>query len=130
MGNEKKNAQLGMPIGTASNRLRKRIIFSLLRRLGETNCFRCGCPIETFVELSVEHKTPWLDTPDPVAVFFDIENIAFSHLTCNVGEARKGNQRYFTPEARLEADRRETRERMRRNYTTEERREKYLRTGY
>lgn len=86
---KKKFDQLGMPIGTASNRLRKLVIFSLLKKLGENFCFQCGAEIESEEDLSIEHKIPYLDSENPKSLFFDIDNIAFSHLTCNCGAARQ-----------------------------------------
>ncbi len=87
--NEKKAFQLGMPQGTASNRLRKEIIFNLIKRLNENYCFQCGAEIEFAGALSIEHKIPFLDSNDPVKLFFDLDNIAYSHLSCNVGAARQ-----------------------------------------
>lgn len=72
---------LGMPHGTAFARLRKNILFDLLQRHGENTCFKCGKLINTSDELSVEHKHPWEDR-DP-NLFWDLENIAFSHRKCN-----------------------------------------------
>jgi len=86
-GNKKKADQLGMPHGTASNRLRKQVLFSLIKRLDEHYCYQCGAEITSVEELSMEHKTPWLDnSPD---LFWDLNNIAFSHPSCNYGAARK-----------------------------------------
>lgn len=85
----KKQEQLGIPPGTASNQLKKRIIFSLIERLGENVCFQCGEKIETETELSIEHKVPYLDSEDPKGLFFDLNNIAFSHLSCNCKAARQ-----------------------------------------
>ena len=34
---------------------------------------------------SVEHKTEWLYSEDPVNAYFDMANIAFSHRKCNRG---------------------------------------------
>lgn len=87
--NQKKTVQLGMPQGTASNRLRKEIIFSFLKRLGENFCYQCGSEIKTVKELSIEHKIPWLDSEDPKELFFNLENVAFSHLSCNCSAARQ-----------------------------------------
>lgn len=81
MANEKKSSQLGMDFSTATHQLRKRIVLYLLRRLGEDMCFRCGKRIESIQDLSIEHKVAWLDN-DP-ALFWDLDNIAFSHLRCN-----------------------------------------------
>jgi hypothetical protein len=87
--NKKKNDQLGMSHGTAVNRLRKNIMFALILRCGLNTCHQCGEKINTPAELSVEHKTPWLDSDDPKGLFFDLNNIAFSHLRCNCAAARK-----------------------------------------
>ncbi len=77
----KRTGQLGMSHGKASHRLRKLVLFDTLRRHGENICFRCGLDIESAAELSIEHKEPWLDvSPD---LFWDLSNIAFSHLRCN-----------------------------------------------
>jgi hypothetical protein len=126
--NDKKKQQLGMAIGTASARLRKMILFELVRRLKLDVCFRCGKLIETVGNLSIEHKEPWLDVS--VDLFWDLENIAFSHLSCNVASARKPHQKYFDKAERQEADRRLDAAVHRNNYTSEKRRQKYLTKGY
>ncbi len=87
--NKKKSDQLGMPHGTASAKLRKTILFSLVVLLNMNVCYQCGKEIESEDELSIEHKVPWLDNDDPKATFFDLENIAFSHLRCNCAAARQ-----------------------------------------
>ena len=83
MGNSNriKTTHLGMPHGTAQNKLRKLIIFHLIQRLHEDVCFKCGNRIEIVEELSIEYKVPWLyaDTE----LFWDLDNIAFSHRKCN-----------------------------------------------
>ena len=94
--NRKKYEQLGMPLGTASGKLRKAIMFQLLQELGKDNCFQCGKVIESIDNLSIEHKVPWLDSNDPVAVFFDLNNIAFSHLKCNLSAMRPWNKGNLT----------------------------------
>jgi len=82
--NDRKAEQLGMPFGTASSRLRKKVLFSLVQRFGLDDCFKCGGKIATIDEFSIEHKRPWLNVdPD---LFWDLDNIAFSHLRCNVRE--------------------------------------------
>ncbi len=91
-GNKKKSIQLGMPHGTATNRLRKKILFSLIQNAGLDNCFQCGKIIEKIDNLSIEHKIPWLNSSNPTGLFFDLDNIAFSHLFCNIANATKINQ--------------------------------------
>src|SRR5688500_10956784 len=88
--NARKSAFLGMPHGTACHRLRKMILLDLLRRYGENVCFKCSKLIETADELSIEHKLPWEGIS--VELFWDMENIAFSHLRCNKNHRRKGGR--------------------------------------
>jgi HNH endonuclease len=84
----RKSALLGMPHGTAANRLRKMILFHLLERHGENLCFGCGERIETVDELSIDHKQPWEGIS--VELFWLMENIAFSHRRCNVTHRKRG----------------------------------------
>lgn len=86
--NHKKTKQIGMNFGTASNRLRKMKHFECLVKLGENICFQCGEKIENCSELSIEHKVPYLDSTDPQALFWSLDNVAYSHLNCNSGAAR------------------------------------------
>jgi hypothetical protein len=86
----RKTAFLGIPHGTASNRLRKLVLFNLLQRHGENVCFKCSQTIETAEELSIEHKQPWQDIS--VELFWEMENIAFSHLKCNKNHRRNGGR--------------------------------------
>jgi len=79
--NKAKAAQLGMPLGTAAGKLRKAVLFNVLRRHGEAVCFRCQQEIASADDLSIEHKRPWLHVD--AALFWDVENVAFSHLRCN-----------------------------------------------
>lgn len=87
--NEKKSEQLGMPIGTATAILRKNILFTMIKQLNLDVCFQCQKEIETVDNLSIEHKVPWLDSENPKELFFSLDNIAFSHLSCNVKASRK-----------------------------------------
>ena len=92
--NERKALALGMPFGTACNRLRKSIMFMLAQKAGMDVCHRCENKIERFEELSIDHKDAWEGTSDPVRLFFDLENISFSHLSCNVGAGRRPTKRH------------------------------------
>ncbi len=101
----KKKEQLGMNPSTASGRLNKNLLFMFVKKCEMDVCHQCGKKIDCVEELSIEHKTPWLDSEDPVKLFFDLDNIAFSHKSCNYSAARKPNQKYFSEEERLEAQR-------------------------
>lgn len=90
-----------MYYGTACSRLRKSILFSILKEYGKNICFQCGKPIETENELSIEHKVPWLDSKNPKELFFDLNNIAFSHLSCNISAARRDKTQIRNTHRRL-----------------------------
>ena len=96
MSKTKKAKQLGMNPSTASHRLVKDILFTLIAAYDDT-CCRCGEPMsrDTF---SIEHKEAWLDSEDPVGLYFDMDNIDFSHLSCNIAAARRPNKKYHTAE--------------------------------
>lgn len=126
----KRNEQLGMPLGTASGKLRKAILFQLVQDTKRDTCYRCKSKISRISELSIEHMIPWLDSKNPQELFFDISNIAFSHIKCNISAARKTNQKYFTEEEKIEAQRRGWRESKKRNYSIQKRRIKRETTGY
>ena len=71
-----------MPFGTACHRLRKSIMFEMLKgRHFDDKCFKCGKPIDTAESMSIEHKIDWQGKS--AELFWDIENIAFSHRKCN-----------------------------------------------
>lgn len=79
--NEAKKQFLGMPYGTACGRLRKQLLFKLVRDAKLDTCFQCNEQIETVEEFSIEHKRPWFRAN--AELFWDLDNIAFSHLGCN-----------------------------------------------
>lgn len=85
---EKKMKQLGMNPSTAANRLCKSLLFSLGKKLDMQWCFHCGAEIESYKNMSIEHKVPWLHSEDPADLYFDLDNIAFSHKSCNYKAAR------------------------------------------
>jgi hypothetical protein len=74
--------QLGMPLGTATHKLRKMVILELLKQLKRSNCCRCKLPIQTAEEMSMDHIEPWRNLD--VSKFWDVNNIGFSHKACNV----------------------------------------------
>lgn len=79
--NNKKYETLGMPHGTAANRLRKSLLYKYVVLAGDNFCFKCGAEIESVSDLSIEHKEPWEGVSSDL--FFDLENISFSHAKCN-----------------------------------------------
>ena len=80
-GLARKSAFLGMPFGTAQNRLRKMLMFRLAQAAGMDFCYRCDNKIESADELSIDHKIAWLHVS--VDLFWDLDNIAFAHRRCN-----------------------------------------------
>lgn len=73
--------------GTASNRLVRDLLFAFVKKAG-CPCYRCGGELtrETF---TIDHKKPWRRDPNADELFFDLNNIAFSHAVCNNAAARK-----------------------------------------
>lgn len=126
---DKKKQQLGMNPSTASNRLVKDILWKFIEESGEDVCFKCG-EIMSREDFSIEHKEPWLDSDDPVKNFFDLENISFSHLNCNISAARRIKLTVEEKEKILEERKFRKREYMKSRYSYESRREKYLTTGH
>lgn len=76
-----------MDPGTAANRLVRDLLWSYVKD-SHPCCFRCGKELDR-KSFSIDHMVPWLDTPDPFVMFFDLKNIAYSHLSCNVTDSRK-----------------------------------------
>ena len=98
-----KEEQLGSSLGAARNKLHKSILFDLAQRLKLDNCFHCGEPITDIDTFSIEHKIPWKDSENPIELYFNLENIAFSHLKCNCAAARKPNKKYENTSDRKQA---------------------------
>jgi len=85
----KKKDQLGIHPGTAANRLRKSILYDFAKRLDVCWCYQCGANIDDIDEFTIEHKIPWLDSENPVELYYSLDNIAFSHAFCNYSKARR-----------------------------------------
>ncbi len=83
---ERNAAVSGMPRGTANARLRKRVLFELLRSAGTNICHHCGKHISISEDLALEHIEDWKDDEE---LFWKLPNIAFSHLDCSSGAARQ-----------------------------------------
>lgn len=85
-GNKKRTTFLGMSFGTARAQLQRKVLFDLVQKAEEDICFRCGGKILKLEELSIEHKKNWLDVNPEL--FWDLQNVAFSHQKCNSGNHR------------------------------------------
>lgn len=128
--NAKKSGQLGMSNGKANNILKKSIMFMLVQVAGLDVCFRCGKRIETVNEFSIDHKTNWLDSEDPIALFFSLDNISFSHYSCNIKSKRMVPRKPVYTKDEL---RERNKERMRKYRSTDEYRNNhklYMRERY
>jgi len=100
MGNHKKSELLGMDYSTACAKLRKSIMLSLAMQLGKDECYRCLKSITDVDDFSIEHKDPWMQSSNPVQSFFDLDNIAFSHIKCNISAGTRPNRKYETADDR------------------------------
>jgi hypothetical protein len=96
---EKKERLLGESYGAATARLRKEVLFQLLVNQGLNVCFQCGKEIAEAGDISIEHKVPWMSAENPKEAFYDLDNVAISHLRCNV---RAGNHKVPRPNNRGE----------------------------
>lgn len=125
---DKKKMQLGMNPSTAANRLVKDVLWKLIVETARDSCCKCGEPMsrETF---SIEHVTPWLDSEDPVGLYFDLNNISFSHHSCNVADSRGGPSQKKYPTVRDREVAKQERRKQVRVYDPSERRERYKRLG-
>jgi len=118
---------------TAQGKLVRDILWEMIRIAGMTSCHHCGKPMDrnTF---SIEHIEPWLDSEDPVGLFFDLDNISFSHQECNIKASRTnkspcGTVQKYNNGCRCDSCRNAKSVKAAKYYTTERRRDIYHRTG-
>jgi hypothetical protein len=76
----------GKSFGSACNRLLKALLFHMAQELKRDKCYRCDHIITSVDQFSIDHKTAWRSAPE---LFFDLNNIAFSHRSCNSRAARR-----------------------------------------
>lgn len=129
MSSDKKRQQLGMNPSTARSRLVQDVLWMLIEKSGMNVCHQCGEPMcrDTF---SIEHKDPWLDSDDPIAMYFDLQNVGFSHQGCNSGAARRPHKhatREIAYQKKLESNQR-SKQKLR-VYDPQERAARYQRIG-
>jgi hypothetical protein len=80
-----------MNFSTAQQKLWKLVLFNLVKKAEVNVCIHCGKLIETVRELSIAHRQKWFDVnPD---LFWDLDNIGFAHLHCNISDAFKGKKK-------------------------------------
>ena len=85
---DRKSEQLGMFVSTAQARLVRMLLFKFVQTTGMDKCYRCGKPICSREDCTIDHIEPWLHSDDPVGNFFNLDNIAFSHFICNSALSR------------------------------------------
>lgn len=90
---------LGENYQTARHTLTRMLLFNGLQ---DKTCYRCREDIDTWQELSIEHKTPWRSATSPSSVFYDLADITFSHLDCNrregaVQSGKKSSEKTHCP---------------------------------
>lgn len=88
----KRTELLGENIDGAWYKLKKMILFDLVKKLELDICYRCNQKIEYVDDFSIEHKVQWVESDYPQKSFYDLENIAFSHEKCNY--SNDGKQRF------------------------------------
>lgn len=84
--------ELGMKLGTARNVLLRNLMFRLVQDVGRDTCYRCGCKINSVEEFSIDHTEEWRLQENAKELYFDLDKIAFSHLSCNSGAARRNSE--------------------------------------
>lgn len=87
---------LGMPYGTAEKQLRKAIIYELAQQLGKNVCRWCNSAIDSPDDLAITHVQDW---QEDAASFWDLANVAFSHVSC---AAERGGKRQEEVMSRIE----------------------------
>lgn len=94
---KKREELLEMSLGKARNIMIKSLLFDLAGKCGLNNCYRCGGEIKNVDDFHIDHKESWINHPNGKKLYFDVNNLAFSHGWCNVAEGGK-TQRKIGPE--------------------------------
>lgn len=81
------NKGLNENSSTAQNRLVKDLLFSFIVSSESNVCYHCNKPMSR-EDFSIEHKVPWRHAENAVDLFYNIDNIAYSHQSCNYSAAR------------------------------------------
>ncbi len=70
-------------LSTARQHLLRKIIFDLVQKTDRDFCYRCSQRIVDLSDFSIDHKVPWLGQDNEEELFFNLENIGYSHRSCN-----------------------------------------------
>lgn len=127
--NKERAVQLGMSVGAARNKLHKSILFDLVCKLEQNICFQCGDFINNIDDFSIEHMEPWLHKENSKDLYFDLNNIAFSHLKCNIKSARRLNKIYESDEERNSVQWKRYWDKMSKEEQQKRRRDNYVKYG-
>lgn len=92
MPNKDKARFLGIPYGTACNRLRKQLLFDAVSRLGENICCRCQEVILSVDDFTIDHIKPWLNRSEEL--FWSLDNIGYAHSKCNTPHKLNYNSKW------------------------------------
>lgn len=98
LNNRKKKAEHAADLGFnqiahANRILMKSLVFYYAKKLGLTNCYRCSKPL-TIDDFTIDHKKSWRNEENAKELFFDPENIGFSHHNCNSSAFNHGYSGY------------------------------------
>jgi hypothetical protein len=66
------------------------LFFSLVKKLELDTCHRCNERITDYKQLSIDHIETWLNKSNDL--FWDINNIAYSHLSCNSAKSASSTE--------------------------------------
>lgn len=124
----KRTEQLGMNPSTASHKLVKDILYSLILKTTDNKCHRCGEEM-CREDYSIEHIVPWLHEENARELYFDLNNITFSHFKCNIKACRKPTKIHPTRKECKRITSRASFNRKSKEEKQEIRRNQYLRTG-
>lgn len=126
MADDKRSRLLGMSFMTARQRLDRDLLFAFATAAGH-KCYRCGGEL-TRDDFSVEHKEHWTGASDPKAAYFDLSNIAYSHVHCNSKFSTRNREHSYAKGCRCDECKAEKRS-YRSEYSADKRRDRYEKYG-
>ena len=69
-------------IAHASRVLMKDLVYHFYKKHGGGKCYRCGKKLKRD-DFTIDHIEPWRNKVNAKELFFNINNISFSHISCN-----------------------------------------------